>query len=112
MKLTSTNQAGRRIVTVDEARIDSAVALSFKDQMRKETTEGPDVVILDLCNVNFVDSSGLGAIVAALKAMGPGRTLALAGLSPTVDKVFRLTRMNSVFSIYPTLDDALEGSDA
>jgi anti-sigma B factor antagonist len=107
MYLSSTTEAGHRVVTVNESRIDAAVALAFKDQMRAQTEGGPASVVLDLQNVEFVDSSGLGAIVASMKAMGAGRRLALAGLNPTVDKVFRLTRMDSVFKLYPTLDDAL-----
>lgn len=108
MNLSSTTDGGHRIVTVNDSRIDAAVALAFKDQMRSQTEDGPDTVVLDLQKVQFVDSSGLGAIVASMKAMGKGRTLALAGLTPTVDKVFRLTRMDSVFPMYSTLDEALE----
>jgi len=107
MNLTSTTDGDRRIVTVNENRIDAAVALSFKDRMRNETEDGPDLVVLDLQQVEFVDSSGLGAIVASMKALGSGRKLALAGLTPTVEKVFRLTRMDSVFPLYTSLDDAL-----
>lgn len=98
----------RRIIAVNESRIDAAVALAFKEKMRAETEDGPDLIILDLHQVQFVDSSGLGAIVASMKSLGHGRTLALAGLNPTVDKVFRLTRMDSVFKLYKNLDDALE----
>ncbi len=109
MNLSSTTEADRRVVTVNESRIDAAVALAFKEKMRAQTEDGPDLIILDLHQVQFVDSSGLGAIVASMKVMGPGRTLALAGLNPTVEKVFRLTRMDSVFKLFPNLDDALEG---
>lgn len=112
MQLVSTTDAGRQIVTVKEDRIDAAVALSFKEGMRSETETGANVVILDLQQVQFVDSSGLGAIVASLKAMGKDRTLALAGLTPTVEKVFRLTRMDSVFPMFGTLEDALESLDS
>lgn len=108
MDLFSTTDGDRQIVTVNEPRIDAAVALSFKEGMRSETETGADLVVLDLQQVQFVDSSGLGAIVASMKAMGKGRTLALAGLTPTVEKVFRLTRMDSVFPMYASLDDALE----
>lgn len=95
------------MVTVNEARIDAAVALAFKDEMRSRTEDGPDIVVLNLSEVDFVDSSGLGAIVASMKSMGRGRTLALAGMTPKVEKVFRLTRMDSVFAMYPTLNEAL-----
>jgi anti-sigma B factor antagonist len=43
-----------------------------------------------------------------MKHIGQDRTLALAGLTPTVDKVFRLTRMDTVFSLFATLEGALE----
>lgn len=107
MELSSSTEAGLQIVTVQEQRIDAAVALSFKDRMRELTVEGPDTVLLDLNHVQFIDSSGLGAIVAVMKNLQGGRKLVLAGLSPTVDKVFRLTRMDSVFSVFPTVDAAL-----
>ncbi len=96
------------IMSVNEDRIDAAVAIEFKDAMRAETLAGPKIVVLDLSTVNFIDSSGLGAIVASMKHMGQDRTLALAGLTPTVDKVFRLTRMDTVFSLFATLEGALE----
>ncbi|UWQ91719.1 STAS domain-containing protein [Aliisedimentitalea scapharcae] len=106
MSLTSTVTDSARIVTVNANRIDAAIAIQFKEDMRSETEGGPDRVILDLSSVNFIDSSGLGAIVAAMKQMGQGRNLDLAGLTPTVDKVFRLTRMDTVFNLFPSLDDA------
>lgn len=106
MNLTSTTDGTRKIVTVNEPRIDAAVALAFKESMRAET-EGVPSVILNLEQVEFVDSSGLGAIVAAMKLMGNPRAMALAGLTPTVEKVFRLTRMDSVFPLFTSLDEAL-----
>ena len=106
MNLSSSTEGARKVVTVNEARIDAAVALSFKESMRMET-EGVPSIILNLEKVEFVDSSGLGAIVAAMKAMGSPRAMALAGLTPTVEKVFRLTRMDSVFPLFESLDDAL-----
>lgn len=107
MNLKSRSEDDLLVVTVAETRIDAAIAIDFKDSMRLQTDNGPDVVVLDLTQVEFIDSSGLGAIVASMKQMG-GRKLVLAGLNPAVDKVFRLTRMDSVFSLFSTLDGALE----
>ncbi|MEP1767019.1 MAG: STAS domain-containing protein [Sulfitobacter sp.] len=108
MELTSSKEPALQIVTVQEQRIDAAVALSFKDKMREITEGGTDAVLLDLNHVQFIDSSGLGAIVAAMKNLSPSRRLVLAGLTPTVDKVFRLTRMDSVFGVFATVEAALE----
>lgn len=87
-------------VVVNETRIDSAVAIRFKDRVREVTADGPARVVLDLGQVDFLDSSGLGAVVAIMKLLGPDRTLELCNLSPAVDKVFRLTRMDRVFTIH------------
>jgi len=108
MELSSSLEPDLQIVTVQEQRIDAAVALSFKDRMRDLTEGQTPTVLLDLNHVQFIDSSGLGAIVAVMKNLDGDRKLVLAGLSPTVDKVFRLTRMDSVFSVFPTVEAALD----
>lgn len=106
MDLSSKLEGPFKVVSVEETRIDAAVAIEFKNAMRQETEDGIGTIVLNLTSVNFIDSSGLGAIVAIMKNLGSNRKLALAGLTPPVDKVFKLTRMDSVFAIYPTLDEA------
>ncbi|WP_376876537.1 STAS domain-containing protein [Albirhodobacter sp. R86504] len=90
---------GALVVHVGEDRLDAAVAIHFKDQMREITAQPAPRVILELSQVAFLDSSGLGAIVAVMKALAP-RKLELAGLTPNVRKVFHLTRMDTVFTIH------------
>lgn len=108
MEFDTRTEERLRIVSVKDSRIDAAVAIEFKDGMRTETDGGPDLIVLDLSNVEFIDSSGLGAIVAAMKNLGAERRLALAGLTPSVERVFKLTRMDSVFNVFPTLQGALD----
>lgn len=110
MPLASRDTDGVRLITVTTPRIDAALAIQFKEEMRRTMTDGPRRVVLDLSAVTFVDSSGLGAIVAAMKAQAPARRLDLAGLGGTVEKVFRLTRLDTVFRIYPTAEAALSAS--
>ncbi len=107
MDLKTEEIGDARIVTVVENRIDAAVAIKFKDRMRELTVDGPKRVILDLSAVQFIDSSGLGAIVASMKQLGGARVLELAGLSPTVEKVFRLTRMDTVFKLHQNAKAAI-----
>ena len=111
MSLSSSERGGSQIVTVEAERIDAAIAIRFKEDMRQLTQSGPDRVILDLSAVDFIDSSGLGAIVAAMKQLDPSRRLDLAGLTPTVDRVFRLTRMDTVFRLYDSLDGAIAAGE-
>lgn len=106
MNLNCSTHDGTTIVTVTDPRIDAGAAIRFKDAMRTATAGGGDV-ILDLGHVDFIDSSGLGAIVAVKKLLGKDRNLDLAGLTPNVDKVFRLTRMDTIFGIHSSVDSAL-----
>lgn len=95
------------VVTALEPRIDAAGAIRFKDRMRELVQDPAPRVILDLSRVDFLDSSGLGAVVAVMKILGPTRKLELSGLTPTVQKVFRLTRMDSVFTIHESVPGGL-----
>ncbi len=107
MGLSSDTTGETQIISVHCDRIDAAMAIQFKEDMRAQTQSGAKRVVLDLSTVEFIDSSGLGAIVASMKQLGDGRRLDLAGLHPIVEKVFRLTRMDTVFRLFPSLDDAM-----
>lgn len=90
-------------VTVEEARIDAAIATRFKDRLREIVLRARKPVRLDMRRVDFMDSSGLGAMIAVRKALPESLPLVLDGLTPNVDRVFRLTRMDSVFDIRPAI---------
>jgi anti-sigma B factor antagonist len=107
MNLSSSQMEPAHVVTVDSNRIDAAVAIQFKDLLRAKMAPIEGRHILDLSNVEFVDSSGLGAIVAAMKMMEDNQTLELAGLNPGVAKVFSLTRMDTVFVIHSTVEEGV-----
>jgi anti-sigma B factor antagonist len=112
MKMTFEPQGALGILRVEEGRIDASVAIQFKDRFRDLTQGAAGDVVLDLSQVTFLDSSGLGAVVAARKLLGPGQVLELAGLTPAVDKVMTLTRMNTVFPIHRDVAAALAGRAA
>lgn len=104
MELSSEDRDQTTVIRVAEPRVDAAVAIRFKDRMRELTDPGQDRIVLDLGQVDFIDSSGLGAIVAAMKQLREGQVLELAALNPNVAKVFRLTRMDTVFTIHASAD--------
>jgi anti-sigma B factor antagonist len=92
------------------ARLDALAALGFKDQMQAVIEEAGQRVVLDLSEVMFLDSSGLGAVVAVRRFLRAGQVMELAALSGTVARVFRLTRMDTVFTIHAGVDDALRAT--
>ena len=107
MELVARQLDGVLVVHAMDDRIDAASAIQFKERMRGIVQGAEPRVVLDMTRVNFLDSSGLGAVVAVMKMMGPDRKLELAGLTPTVQKVFRLTRMESIFTIHSSLPEGL-----
>ncbi|MGH1576871.1 STAS domain-containing protein [Planktotalea sp.] len=112
MKMTSDMSGDLQIIKVLDKRIDAAAAIKFKDTMKELTADQSAPVVLDLSEVDFVDSSGLGAIVASMKHLGGARPLHLAGLTPIVAKVFMLTRMEKVFKIFGTTAEAEKSCEA
>lgn len=96
------------VVHVAEKRVDASKAPAFKDEMTKCIESGPNQVVLDLSGVDFIDSSGLGAIVSCLKRVGPAGSLAIAGASGAVSRLFTLTRMDRVFALHETVDAAVD----
>lgn len=107
MELLAEQRGEILVVCAMQDRIDAAGAIQFKDKMRELTQSPAPRVVLDLSRVTFLDSSGLGAVVAVLKALAPDRKLELSGLTATVQKVFRLTRMDSVFTIHDHVPDGM-----
>lgn len=89
------------VLTPAEDRLDAAAAVQFKDAVRALAGATPARVILNMAPVTFMDSSGLGAVIGAMKLLAPAARLELAALSPAVAKVFKLTQMDRVFTIHP-----------
>lgn len=87
-------------VRVEEPRLDAAIAIRFKDRLRDVAARHGPRILLDLTPVQFMDSSGLGAVLAIRRILPDGHRIELVGLTPNVDRVFRLTRMDTVFTIH------------
>jgi anti-sigma B factor antagonist len=105
MQLMAEQRGDTLVITPLDPRLDAAVAIQFKDGMREHLGNPSPRIVLDMSNVVFLDSSGLGAVVAVMKLFAPSRRLELAALGPSVMRVFRLTRMDSVFLIHPDVPD-------
>lgn len=96
------------IVKPLEKRIDASTATEFKGKIVDLINSGSTKIVLDLANVDFIDSSGLGAIVSCLKTIGDNGDLVISGIQETVMSLFRLTRMNRVFQIFSSEQEAIQ----
>lgn len=100
-------QAGVSVVSA-EGEVDVSTAPSLRQRLY-ELPESAKVVV-DLSEVTFLDSTGLGVLVAALKRVresDAGGDLRLVVTRPQVSKVLEVTGLSTVFSVFPSLDEAL-----
>jgi len=95
------------VVKVLEPRLDAKEAVDFKTKMAECISSGHHAIVLNLAEVRFIDSSGLGAIVSTLKLLGREGDLVLCGVTGPVMSLFKLTRMDKVFQMFASENDAL-----
>ncbi len=100
-------EPGVVVVTFDEQRIDAANSPSLRKDLVGLVEAGTSQLVLDLGDVRFVDSSGLGMMVTLLKRAGMRGGVALCHMQPTVAATFRLARMDRVFPIFADVPAAL-----
>ncbi len=81
---------------------------TFRKVLDKYVEEGPSNLILDLSQIDFVDSSGLGALVQLVKkAQTAGGTLQLV-TNPRVTQTVKLVRLEKFLSLQSSVDDAIQ----
>lgn len=106
----SLRQSGQTMVVAFTSRIDleGETSLTFKEKLKSLIGDGHLRVVIDLTNVGFVDSQGLGALISCLKVLRQsGGTLGLTHLSEPVEAVLRITRLIRVFDVYASVDEAV-----
>jgi len=93
-----------------EGRLTAAVAPQVRAAVSDLVSEGRTRVVVDLAGVDFIDSSGLGALIGALKATRvAGGDLRIAAAGEQVRQVLRLTNLDRVLQVYPDADGAFDG---
>src|SRR5436190_12151062 len=103
-------QVGQNLVIsfVERVNLEGETSIEFKDRLKALIADGNVRVIVDLGNVGFLDSQGLGALISCLKVLRQIEgSFVLTNLSEPVEAVLRITRLIRVFDVQPTVDDAL-----
>lgn len=96
------------VVCSIEGDLDAGNFNELVDALNTEIAGGVPRVVLSLGHLDYIDSSGLGALVKVLKKSRlAGGDTKLTGLKPEVRKVFELTRLDKIFDILPTVDGAV-----
>jgi len=97
-------------VVAPTGRLDVAGAPTLKDAISEAVKTGPARIVLDMEGVSFVDSTGLGSVISALKQIRNSQgELRLAAPNQQVRVVLELTTLDRVFPYYATVEEALTG---
>ena len=81
--------------------LDGTQAKEFRKEVDQSLKEGSKIILVDFSDVTFMDSSGLGALVLALKAIrSNGSKIMLCSINEQVTMLFELTSMDKVFKIF------------
>ncbi|MBX7172172.1 MAG: STAS domain-containing protein [Pyrinomonadaceae bacterium] len=107
MKLIKEKYENVAVVTLTGEVLDANTVSEFKSEINN-VIQSEYHVVFDMSKVNFVDSSGIGAILSCLRKLNSeGGDLKICALTKPVRALFELVRMHKIFDIFNTLDEAL-----
>jgi anti-sigma B factor antagonist len=96
------------LVLAPSGDIDLTGSPSLRVELRKAAGEKPIRLVIDLSGVGYMDSSGVATLVEAMQMTRKSNTkLVLCGMQARVRSIFEIARLDSVFTIVPTMDAAL-----
>ena len=110
MDITVDEREGGVAVVTLTGRLDLLSAPQVKTRLAEEVAAGRKKIVVDLGDVSFIDSSGLGALIGGLKAARvAGGDLRIARATEQAQVILRLTTLDRVMKPYGGLDEALAG---
>ncbi|MDO6498614.1 STAS domain-containing protein [Photobacterium sanguinicancri] len=106
MQYEAFNQGQCTILQIKEARFDAKLAPSFRAVIEEKVNEIDAQLVLDLTDVRFMDSSGLGAVMGAYKLL-KGKKISVVNPQRAVKELLKLTRMDKLIASYDSIEDAV-----
>jgi anti-sigma B factor antagonist len=99
---------GELMVIKLQGEVDLYAAPDLKEHVNSAIEGGKTLLILDLSEATFIDSTTLGILVSGMKRLRPrGGRLAVLCPDPTMAKIFDITGLNRMFSVHETREDAI-----
>ena len=109
MKFTTNEVYNAKVIKFKGKLKGGPDAEDFHNTIQSFLEEGKKNVIIDMADVSFVDSAGLGILVRGYTTMkNAGGDMKLAAISTKVEGVLAITKLNSVFEQYPSVEEASE----
>ena len=105
----TTEEAGASVAVVALAgEIDLYTCPEFKQELLRVIADGATLVVVDLTKTTFIDSTALGVIIRGVERLKQrdGRLVVVCA-DPNIVKIFEVTGLNRIFSVYDSRDEAL-----
>ena len=107
MQIT-TNQNGEVTVVAIDDRLEADTVEAFRTSMHDLAEQGQVKLVLDFSNISFVDSSGLGGLVSAVRKFRQhDGDIKLACINDNVRPLVEIVRLHRIFDIFDAVDEAV-----
>jgi anti-sigma B factor antagonist len=101
LRITEGNANGVEVLVLNGRLVLGEESYSFREKVKKLLAAGKKKIVLDLAYVSYIDSAGLGTLVAAFhSARAQGGTLKLANLGQNFNELLQVTKLTTVFDTY------------
>lgn len=106
MRYEISKQSNSTVLQIKEERFDAKLAPEFRTEIETLLPELLPNIVLDIENVKFMDSSGLGSVMGVYKLLRD-KNISVANAQQPVLDLFKLTRMDRLIKTYSSVDEAL-----
>ncbi len=108
MKFKSRESRGVTVIELTGNVMGGPDATSLNDQLHKLIDDNKKKVVVDLEEVKFINSSGLGMLIGGLTTLrNSGVELKLARASKKIEDLLKMTKLTTVFDVHKTVNDAV-----
>lgn len=112
MAFIKSEKQGITIIGIVKDRLDSLIAPDLKTELLLLTDNGVTNILIDLSNVSYADSSGLGALLFGLRQIkNLGGQLRLIGANKKVQSLIKIARLENHLVNYFNVDEAIQSFD-
>jgi anti-sigma B factor antagonist len=108
MQITNKEVDGVSLVALDGRIVLGEESTQLREKVKSLIVEGKKKIVLNMANVKYIDSAGLGILVAAhVSAKTQGASLHLCNLGDKFHDVLQLTRLLTVFNVFDNESEAI-----
>lgn len=109
LKMTDRDVQGVNVLDIEGRIVLGEESNSFRERVKGLLAAGKKKIVLNLANVSYIDSAGLGTLVAAFhSARSQGATLKLANLGSKFKEILQVTKLITVFDTYDNETAAIQ----